>query len=280
MYYLHLTKGLRRDVALYDRFSLMTKENLYEPRLVYKYGTADRLQIRKSREQQLINESLRPIYYTCKEVPDGQKIASSLTPFAYRVDKRHAEASNGAEVAASDRLLHLLVNGYPKSEYWLDRVRQTIFGRLITYYGGHKRPEVNSILNHFRESKFYSDPGLNLSLAKNLYFFQNYELARQFYERAEKLSLQAFSGRDLAVFCHILTKAKSYDKALGICLRQERSSPPCEVNTVKTRLTIADIYQSQGNWPKVAKYSRKILECQPGNETAQRYVKLAAERGD
>jgi len=272
-------KGLRRDVTLYDRFSLMTKENLYEPQLVYKYGTADRIEIRKTREQRLIHKSSRPIYYTCKEVPDGQKFASSLTPFSYRVDKRHAEASNGGGVTASDRLLESLVNGYPKSEYWLDRVRKTIFGRLITYYGGHKRPEVNTILNYFRQSKFYSDPGLNLSLAKNLYYFQNYELARKFYEHAEELSLQAFSGTDLAVFCHVLAKAGSHHKALGICLLQERSSPPCEVNTVKTQLTIADIYQSQENWPKVALYSRKILECQPGNETAQRYVKLAAERG-
>jgi len=280
LYYLHLMKGLRQDVTLYDRFSIMTKENLYEPLLVYKHRMNDRARLRKAREQQLINDSLRPIYYTCKAVPDGQNFNSSLTPFVFRVDKRHLEASNRAPFAASDRLLDLLVNGYPKSEYWLDLLRKTIFGRLISYNGGHKRPEVNTILYNFEKTKFYSDPGVILSLAKNLYYFKNYELAIRFYERAEELSLQAFSGTDLAVFCNVLSKAKNYDKALGICIRQEQSSPPCEVNTVKTRLAIVDIYKSQGNWPKVTKYSRKILECQPNHQIAQRYLKLAAERSN
>jgi len=178
----------------------------------------------------------------------------------------------------SDRLLDSLVNGYPKSEYWLDRKRIQIFSRLISYYGGHNRPEVGRILNYFMQTKSYSNPQFVLSLASNLFYFGNYELARKFYEHAEELSSQAFSPTDLAVFCYILARERNYEKALVMCIRQEQSSSACEVNTVKTQQTIFNIYRDQENWEKVAEYARKIIQCQPDHEIAQRYLKLATER--
>jgi tetratricopeptide (TPR) repeat protein len=128
------------------------------------------------------------------------------------------------------------------------------------------------------KSKLYSNPQLILSLANNLYFFQNYDLARKFYERAEKLSPEAFDPTDLAVYCNLLTSARNYDRALGICLRQEQSAPPCEENTVNTRQTIAAIYKEKGQWPKVSQYARKILECQPNHNAARSYLELAKQK--
>jgi hypothetical protein len=65
IYHLQLIKRLRQDVTLYDRSSFWTKENLYGPGLLFKRNDVN--EYRKRREQQLINNSLRPVYYTCKD---------------------------------------------------------------------------------------------------------------------------------------------------------------------------------------------------------------------
>jgi len=275
IYYQQLIKGLRQDVTLYDRFSLYTKNNLYHPDLVFQ--RPDATEYRTRREQQLINNSTRPIYYTCKEPLHEDTISSSSTPFVYRADKRHSEASDFSQFTVSPRLLDSLVNRYPTADYWLDLLSQITFTRLISYYGGHSRGDVDTILDYFKRTKFYSDPEMLLPIANNLYYFKNYELARTFSERAEQLSLEAFSSTDLAVYCNTLARASNYKKALGICIRQEQSAAPCEGNTVITRLLIAGMYKEQGNWPKVAEYSRKILECRPDHNIAQTYLELASQ---
>ncbi|MEE8238984.1 MAG: DUF2723 domain-containing protein, partial [Nitrososphaerales archaeon] len=276
IYYVHLIKGIRPDVTLYDRLSWWTNSSLYGPEILFT--RRDALEYRKGREYQLINNSSRAIYYTCKNPIDEQKISFSRTPFVYRVDKRHTTAADLSSFRLGDGLLDSLVNDYPKVEHRLDNARKAIFSRLITYYGGHNLPEVNRILNAFMKTELYSDPTVILLQANNLYYFENYELARAFYERAEELSLQAFSPTDLAVFCSLLANTEDYDKALGVCMRQEQSSAPCEINTVKTQQTIAGISKEKGDWPKVAEYSGKILQCQPGHKVARGYLKLATER--
>ncbi|MFQ5981643.1 MAG: hypothetical protein ACE5OZ_26150, partial [Candidatus Heimdallarchaeota archaeon] len=101
-----------------------------------------------------------------------------------------------------------------------------------------------------------------LSMANNLYFFKNYELAEQFYERAENLSWAAFSRKDLAFYCLSLANGKNHDKALEICIRHEREPVKrCDPNILKTQRTIREIYKKQGNLAKVEDYSRKIIQC-------------------
>jgi len=276
IYYQQLIKGRRQDVTLYDRFSSWTRDNLYGPDLLFKKRNA--IEYRKRREEQLINNSLRPVYYTCKDVLDEQKIDFSLTPFTFQADTKRLEAADFTQFTVSNHLLDSLVDGYPRSDHWNHRLRKVIFSHFISYYGGHDRPEINKILDAFSKTEFHSDPQFILSLANNLYYFKNYDLATTFYERAEQLSLQALSPTDLGFYCNILANARNYDKALGICIRREQSLPPCEGTIVKTEQTIAGIYEEQGNWPKVAEYSRKILECQPDHKIAQRYLKLATQK--
>ncbi len=260
IYYLQLIKGLRQDVTLYDRWSWWTKGNLYGPDLLFQ--RAYRLEYRKRRERELIKNSPRPIYYSCKEAVDEGKHGFALTPFIYRVDKRRFEASNATGLTVSDRLLVSLLNDYPESDYWIDFKRRTIFGVLISYYGGHNRPEIKRVLDYFMKTKYYSDPEFILSVANNLYFFKNYELAGKFYERAKELSSAAFSPKDLAFFCYSLTNVKEYDKALEICIRHEREpTKRCDPNKLKTQRTIQEIYKKQGNLAKVEDYSRKIIQC-------------------
>ena len=273
---LHLTRGIGPEVTVYDRFSGYTRANLYAPNLLFKMK--DGQEYRKRRERQLIDESKQPIYYTCKNAIDELGVSFSYTPFVFRADNNHREAADSTRFSISDGLLENLVHGYPISEYWLDRLRRMIFSRLIAYYGGHNRPEISKVLEYFKQSKFYSQPHFVLSLANNLYFFQNYKLSRSFYERADQLSPQAFSSTDLAVYCNLLANAKDFDKALGICSLQERRSRPCDNNTVTTRQTIAGIYRKQGQWPKVAQYARKILECQPDHSAARNYLEAAAKK--
>ena len=224
------------------------------------------------------NNSNRPIYYTCKDVLDLQGIDFTLTPFLYRADKRHSEEIDFSRYTVSVSLLDSLINGYPKTEHWLDIRRKKIFSRLITFYGAYRRPEVNNLIDYFKRSKYFSDPGIILSIANNLYYFKNVELAKRFYERAEKLSFQAFSSTDLAVYCDVLAKERNYEKALSVCIDQEQSAAPCKPNTIATRLTIAGIYKEKGDWRKVTEYSRKIIQCQPEHKIAQRYLKVATER--
>jgi len=278
IYYLQLIKGLRPDIAIYDRHSFFTKHNLYGPGLLFEREYA--IEYRKRREQELINTSFRPVYYTCKHEIDVQNFTPSHTPYVFRADKRHLEASDATQFTLNEPLLDMVVNGYPKSDYWLDRLRRMILKRLITYYGGHAQPEINKIVEYFKKTKFYSEPPSILSLANNLYFFKNYDLARSFYDRAEQLSLEAFSSTDLAVYCSLLGNARDYDRALAICMRQEQSSVPCEVNTVNTRQTIAAIHKEMGDWPKVAQYSRRILDCQPDHPVARSYLELATQKPD
>jgi len=276
LYHLQLIKGVRQDVTIYDRHSAFTKDNLYGPGLLFR--SRDGSKYREIRERQLIQKSLRPIYYTCNDVFDEQNIDLSLTPFVYRADKNHWDSSDITRFTVSDSVLDSLVNGYPRTEHWLDLLRKIMFTRLIAYYGGHDRLEINKILDYFKRTKHYSDTHLILDLANNLYYFKNYELARMFYERGGELSLAAFSSTDLTVFCDLLARTKDYDRALPICINQEQSSAQCESNTIATRQTIAGIYIEHGNWPKVAEYSKKIIRCQPEHKVAGKYLKLAAEK--
>jgi len=272
---LQLTNGVAPNVTIYDRFSAYTKDNLYEP--IHIFTRPDAHEFRKKHERQLIASSTRPIYYTCKDAIDELGVPFSYTPYVFRADKNHSEAADATKFSVSDRLLHGLVNVYPRSEYWLDRLRRMIFSRLMAYYGGHDRPEAKKIVDTFKQTRFYFQTPYVLSLANNLYFFKNYELAKSFYERADELSLDAFSPTDLAVYCNLLTNAKDFDKALGICTRQEQRSHPCDDNTVTTRQTIASIYWSKGDWSKVSQYARKILECQPDHTAARNYLEAASK---
>jgi tetratricopeptide (TPR) repeat protein len=273
---LQLTRGVGSRVAIYDRFSAYTKDNLYEPVLLFTRHDAD--EFRKKHERRLIKNSTRPIYYTCKDAIDELGVPFSYTPYVFRADRNHAEAADPTRFPASDRLLNALLKAYPKSEYWLDRLRRMIFSRLIAYYGGHDRPEAKKVVDTFKETRFYSQTPFVLSLANNLYFFKNYELAKSFYERADQLSLDAFSPTDLAVYCNLLANSKDFDKALGICTRQEQRSRPCDNNTVTTRQTIASIYRAKGQWSRVAQYSKKILECQPNHPAAKNYLQAALQK--
>lgn len=159
-------------------------------------------------------------------------------------------------------------------------MRREIFNRSISFFGSHDGPEVNRVLSYFVKSKAASHLQLNLTVANNLHYFRNYDLASTFYERAQELSVEAFSSRDLAVYCNILGRKRNYEKALPICIKQEQTSSQCEDNTVKTQQTITNIYKERHNWRKVAEYSRKVLECQPDNEIAQSYLKMATGKGN
>jgi len=281
IYYLQFVKSIRQDVTLHDRFSLVTQENLYGTDQLFKSGKIKQARLRKKHIQKLIENSERPIYYSCKDALDEEKLNFTLTPFVYRVDKERLGASDGNGFTVSDRLLDSLLNNYPKSDYWLDHKRRTIFGGLISYYGGQNRPEIERVLDYFIKTKYYSDHEFILSMANNLYYFKNYDLAGKFYERAEELSVASFSRKDLAFFCLSLAYGENYDKALGICIRwEEQFSARCEGNTIKTRETIAGIYKEQGNWSKVAEYARKILQCQPDHNVARRYLMMATEKAN
>jgi len=154
---------------------------------------------------------------------DEQGVKFSFTPFVIRADKRHFETANFTKANPSDSLLHSLGNGYPKSEYWSEDLRRKIVNRLLSYYGGHDLPEVNRIVDSFRQTELYSDPKYILLLANNLHYFKKYDLSRQFYERAGQLSLEAFNSRDRSLYCGILGSGKKYEKALPICIDQEQS---------------------------------------------------------
>jgi len=276
LYYLQLIKGLRQDVTLYDRSSWWTKDNLYGPELLFK--RRDAIEYRKRREQQLINNSLHPIYYSCKNVLEEWNIKFTLTPFVYRSDGRHFEASDFTRFTVSDGLLDSLVNNNLQSDPRSVRAKIGIFGRLISYYGKYSLPELKRILDSAMKAKLSSDPQFILAIANELYILKKDELATKFYERAVELSLETVKPKELAILCNILTRAKNYDKALRICVRQEQVSAPCEVNTLLTQQAIAYIHKEQGNWPKVAEYSRKVLQCQPNHKIAQGYLKLATEK--
>ncbi len=281
IYYLQLIKGIRKDVTLHDRFSLVTQENLYGTDQLFKSGKIKQARLRKKHIQKLIGNSVSPIYYSCKDALDEEKLNFTLTPFVYRVDEGRLGASDGNGFTVSDLLLDSLLNSYPKSDYWLDYKRRTIFGDLISYYGGHNRPEIERVLDYFMKTKYYSEPEFMLSMANNLYYFKNYDLAGDFYARAEGLSSEDFSPKDLAFFCYSLSDAKKYDKALPVCMRwEEQFSTPCDANTIKTQQTVAGIYKEQRNWGKVAEYSRKIIQCRPDHKVAQRYLKLATEKSN
>ena len=221
LYYLYLVSGLRQDLTLYDDTSAITKDNLYGPGLLFK--RRDGIEYRKRRQQELLNNSGRPVYYLSKHPVDEQGVKFSFTPFVIRADKRHFEATNFTKFKLSDGLLHSLGNGYPKSEYWSEDLRRKIVNRLLSYYGGHDLPEVKRIVDSFMQTGLYSDPKFILLLANNLHYFKQYGLSRQLYERAGELSLEAFNSRDRALYCGILRSGKKYEKALPICIDQEQS---------------------------------------------------------
>ena len=159
----------------------------------------------------------------------------------------------------------------------MEQLRTITWDRLISYYGGHQSPETEKILQFVKRTPYYSRAPFLLSVANNLYFYKNYDLARRFYHRADELSSDDFGSTDLAVYCNLLANAKDYDRALNICSRQEVTALPCAINTVNTRQTIAAIYKETKEWSKVAQYSRRILECQPDHKVAQAYLESAVQ---
>ncbi len=278
IYTLQLVKGLRQDVSIHDRYSLWTKANLYEPRVLFKTNNAD--EFRKRRELDLLKNGHRPVYYTCRDAISDYKTGFSYTPFIIRADKRHLEDSNPAQFTVSEALLETLVHGYPKSEFWVDRMRRVIFTRLISYFGGQGRPETDQIMKYFVQSKLYSDPKFLLSVGKNLLQFKNRDLALRFFNRAEELSLRAFSPTDLTIYCSLLYNERKTDKALKICTVQEESSAPCSDHAIWAQENLAKIHRETGNWSEVAEYARKIIQCQPDHNVARRYLMMATERAN
>jgi len=175
LYYLQLVKNVRPDVKMYDRNSFWTRENLYAPELLFKRKSIDRIAFRKQREREINGTSDSPVFYTCKFPIDDLKAPFSFTPFLFRADKRHAESpSDYANYKVSDALLESLVNGYPKTDYWTYIHRETIFLRLLSFYGGNQRPEAEKVLAYLRKTKLYSDPDFLLHVANNVYFYKNY----------------------------------------------------------------------------------------------------------
>ncbi|MFQ5835141.1 MAG: DUF2723 domain-containing protein [bacterium] len=79
IYYVQLIKGIRPDVTLYDRWSWWTKQSLYGPEILFR--RKDAVEYRKRLEYQLINDSSRAIYYTCKNAVNEQKMSFSPTPY-------------------------------------------------------------------------------------------------------------------------------------------------------------------------------------------------------
>ena len=278
LHYLQLIENVRPDINIYDRNSFWTTKNLYGPRLFFKRTRMDGEAFRKQREGEINRTSDIPVFYTCKAPIDDLAASFSFTPFLFRADKRHAEASSDyANYRVSDALLDTLANGYPKTDHWTHIHKEAIFLRLLSFFGGNRRPEVDRVLDTLKSTDLYSDPAFLLRVASNIYYYSNHSLAEKLYHRAEELSLKDFSPTDLAVYCNILANAKDFDKALGICLRQEKVSASCDGNTVNTQQTIAAIYKEKGNWSKMARYSRRILECQPDHKVAQDYLEMATQ---
>ncbi len=272
LYYVNKFLKVRPDVTIYDRLSIMTKENLYHPELLFwKVKTKKKFeQLRDAAERKLIQSSKRPIYTTCIEKFEKKGYKLAQTIYFNRILNHIPFVPTKSSQVLSTDLLTAAVTGYPKSEYWIDSLRNMILFNSFKYYLINNEQMISPFLHELRKHKNSKDIQFIHSILEQAYRLKKNKRYKEVFKWAkDNLNGAPLHHASYGRLCTILAVEKNYEAALSNCLISLKEGPDCNTSIMNNLLFIT--YNSK-KLNEAKKWALNILECKPGHSGANSFL--------
>ncbi len=273
LYYANRFKKVRPDVTIYDRLSIMTKENLYAPHLLFwKVKTQEQFDnYRKFKELELFKNSKRPIYLTCADKFDSYGIVLKQTVYFHRLVSHipftPTELSNTLHQEVLDSALY----SYPKTEYWLDSIRNMLLFKTFSYYLENNEPKIPAFLESLKKHKNSRDQDFMHSLLEDTYLKKKYIQYESLLKwNIELNGIESLQAGTLSRICTVRATSKKFKEALNYCNMAIKLSKECNVSLLNNLLFIN---YNLKDLSAATKWARVILSCKPDHKGANSLLK-------
>lgn len=268
LYYVHHFKKVRPDVTVYDRLSIMTKENLYAPHLLFwKVKTQKQFDnFRKFKELELFKNSKRPIYLSCADKFNDYGVSFKKTVYFHRLSNHIPFLPTIESSTLHQEVLDSAVSSYPKNEYWLDAIRNMVLFNTFSFYLENNIKEIPNFLKSLKKHKNAEDQDFLHSLLEDTY--KKKKMAQ--YEALLKWNIdingiESLQAGTLSRICTVRATLKKYKEALTYCNRAIKLSKPCDVSLLNNLLFIN---YNLKNLKSAKDWALKILACKPDHKGA------------
>jgi tetratricopeptide (TPR) repeat protein len=273
LYYTHQFKKIRPDVTVYDRLSIMTKENLYAPHLLFwKVKTVEQFEnYRKFKELELFKSSNRPIYLTCKDKFNDYGIILKPTVYFYRLISHIPFSHTNLSKTLHQEVLEAAINSYPKNEYWLDSIRNMVLFNTFSFYLENNPSEIPSFLERLKKHKNSRDQDFMHSLLEDTYLKKKvtqYEALLKW--NIDLNGIENLQAGTLSRACTVRAAGKRFKEALNYCHKAIKVSKECNIPLLNNLLFIN---YNLKNLSEAKKWAENIIACKPDHKGANSLLK-------
>ena len=268
LYFVHKFLNIRPDITMYDRLSIMTKDNLYEPYLLFwKRKTKKQFEnFRKKVEVGFIKNSTRPIYLTCAGKFNDHGFPLKQTSYFHRVLNHVPFQQTEESKVLSNELLDSAINSYPKTEYWLDTARNMVLFNGFSYYSQHNPSLIDDFLEKLSKHKNSKDQDFLHSLLEDTYKKNNFSIYQKLFDWNVRLnSLENLQPGTLGRYCTYRAGQKDYKGARPYCEQAHKNSKSCNIPVLNNLMFI------NFNMKKLREsrdWALKIIKCKPDHKGA------------
>lgn len=269
LYYVNKFLKVRPDVTIYDRLSIMTKENLYAPNLLF-WGVKTKVSFnteRKKKEVNFIKSSNRPIYITCSDEFRNHGFPLKQTIYHHRILNSVPYKPTKESRKLDDEILQSAIESYPKTEYWLDAARNMVLFNTFSYYLSYNIKELDYFLTQLKKHKNYFDKDFIHAMLEESYNSKNIKIYNKLIQWRGTDSL---NGSSLSRLCTHKASIKKYKEALQFCKKALQNSPKCNISLYNNLMFITfhtKQYSASKSW------AQEVLKCNPRHKGAISLIK-------
>lgn len=268
LYYVHKFKKVRPDITIYDRLSIMTDENLYAPNLLFwKVKTQKQFdQYRKFKELELFKKSSRPIYFTCADKFNDYGIRLQRTVYFNRLINHVPFIPTKASSTLDEEVLKSAINSYPKTEYWLDAIRNMVLFNTLSFYIENNNKEIPHFLEQLKKHKNSKDQDFMHSILEDTYNkkkLEHYETLLKW--NIDHNGLGKLQAGTLSRACTVRASSQKFKEALVFCNLAILKSKDCNVPFLNNLMFIN---YNLKNLKEAKDWALKIINCKPDHKGA------------
>ncbi|MBK25237.1 MAG: hypothetical protein CME70_14680 [Halobacteriovorax sp.] len=272
LYYVNKFLGIRPDVTIYDRLSIMTKDNLYHPVLLFwKVKTKKQFNTYRDKiEKIFINGTDRPVYTTC--LNKFEKKGFILVPTIYfnRIINKVPFSQTENSKYLSPSVLKAAIEGYPKTEYWLDSIRNMVLFNSFKYYLNNDPTKIPAFLNSLSKHKNSSDQNFTHSMLEEILKSKAKHLYEEVFDWAKKAhGNKSLHHASYGRLCTLLAQKNNNSKAYENCKISLNLSPPCNVSVLNNLLFLS--YRMK-KLSEAKDWALKIKVCNPDHPGANSFL--------
>lgn len=273
LYYTHKFFGVRPDVTIYDRLSIMTEKNLYEPELLFwKVKTQKQFEIvRKKKELEFFKNSDRPIYMSCSGKFSDYGFKIEQTAYFYRLLNHVPFQKNEKLATMSESVLQSAVKGYPKTEYWLDSIRNMVLFNTYSFYLEKYEEKIPRLLHYLRLHKNSKDQDFLHSMAEHAYNKKNIK----WFEKIVQFNIEINGKENLGVgtlarLCTVRAQQKQFSEAQSYCESAiKKNTKACNLVILNNLMFVS--YHAK-NLQGAKKWAIEIIKCKPDHKGANSLI--------